>query len=145
MNAPQTVLILPPLRPDPVARIARLLGYQGFLAPERGCLLLSFPTATPDGEALVASLSKALRRAEILQVSMVDGYLSIARWRRGAVKDRPQPGLLAQNLPEPVLGLAHGSLDPATLPQARPIAATGASADHAGGEHGGLLKRLFGR
>ncbi len=153
--APRTVLVLPGLRPDGVARMAGLLGTGGHLIPQPGCLLLVLdpgPAAGPAGsdevdetnetdeadasDEIVARLSAALRKVQLMRVRLVAGYLAIDVWQSGAVTATPPAGVVAQQLPDPVLGLVHGSLDPATLPTARPVASRSGT---------GFFGRLLGR
>lgn len=161
---PRTVLVLPGLRPDPVARVCGLIGLRGHLAPQPGCLLVildppasveevpdpdwfrtpaadrkeqAAQAAAAEDEA-VRQLSTALRRVKLLRVDLKDGYLAVEVWQRGKVVDTPPAGVVAQQFPDAVLGLVHGSTDPATLPSSRPIVA-----GEDGG--GGLLRRILGR
>ena len=191
MSGPaRTVLVLPGLRPDPVARVCGLLGMRGHLAPQPGCLLVILdpppgkevpaeeisvedvpdpdwfrnpaprdpnePTGQPadaeqlaeagqsaqtDADEAVGRLSAALRRVKLLRVDLKNGYLTVQVWQRGRIVDTPPAGVVAQQFPDAVLGLVHGSTDPATLPSSRPII-TGGDGEDGGG---GLLRRLFGR
>lgn len=119
-HPPRTVLVLPPMRPDAVAKICGLLGTGGHLLTQTGSLLLVLDAGREAGE-VTPRVSRSLRRAEVLQLQLVDGYLTAERWRRGQLVDKPAAGLLAQSLPEPTIGLVHGSLDPGTWAGARAI------------------------
>lgn len=128
------VVVLPAVRLSALARVCALVHTGGHLVPQPGCVLLVLgPDAWTDA---VPQLSRALRRAQLMKISLVDGYLSAEVWQRGALISTPPAGVVAQQLPDVTVRLVHGSLDPLELAGCQPVPNK---------SHLGLLDRLRGR
>ena len=73
---------------------------------ERGCAVVPVEGAAEDA---AVRLSRVLGRAEVLVLRHDEGQVVAERWQRGAVRDRPPPGVVMAGVPDVVERLLLGA------------------------------------
>ncbi|HZI98215.1 MAG TPA: hypothetical protein VFD41_11900 [Actinomycetales bacterium] len=94
-----------------MAAACAMVGVDAHVVPlERGSAVVPVDDA---GEAAVR-ISRVLGRAEVLVLRHDDAQVVAERWQRGAVRDRPAPGVVMAGMPDVVERLLLGA-DPADV------------------------------
>jgi hypothetical protein len=89
----RTALLLPLAKAEHAVRLVATFGLEADAVPTtRGVLVVAREVAVDD--ALVARISGAVKRADLLVLRLAEERVAVERWRAGALVDRPAYGLI---------------------------------------------------
>ncbi|WP_432496180.1 hypothetical protein [Kineococcus gypseus] len=109
----RSVLVVPVADARKLAEVCTVAGVRAHVVPVRGvgCVLVTEDPTT--GERDARALSQAVRRAEVLLLTVGEDSIEGQSWTAGERGTDPRPGLLLSVWPDQVQQLVLGRVDPA--------------------------------